>query len=108
MLTVHHFLIGFTVLVLWVLSLWVHPFEKCPRCRGRRFVMRGSKRPANRGQRARRKPIKCRVCKGIGRRQRPGSRTLHRTIRKIRRELDRQRRARQTAVSEGDDRANVH
>jgi hypothetical protein len=101
MLTLHHFLIGFAVLSVWLLSLWVHPFGKCPRCRGRRFVMRGSKRPASRGRRARRKPVQCKTCKGIGRRQRPGSRTLHRTIRKIRRELDRQRTARQHAATQG-------
>jgi hypothetical protein len=90
--TVHHFLTGFTVLALWVASLWVHPFGKCPRCRGRRVVMRGSKR--------RRRPKRCWLCKGIGRRQRPGSRTVHRTIRKIRRELARQRKARQHAATQ--------
>ena len=85
------------VLAAWLLSLWVHPFGKCPRCRGRRMVIKG-KRRAN----AKRppKPVTCRVCKGISRRQRPGSRTLHRTVRRIRRELERQRKQRQTAASE--------
>lgn len=92
MLTVHHFLIGFAVLVAWVLSLWLHPFGKCPRCRGRRIVMRGTKR--------RPRPVRCWLCRGVGRRQRPGSRTVHRTIRKIRRELDRQRRERQHAATQ--------
>ena len=94
MLTANHVLIGLAVLALWLLSLWVHPFGKCIRCRGRRVVMRGSKK--------RPRPVRCRVCKGIGRRQRIGSRTLHRTVRRIRRELDRQRQARQ-AVTTGED-----
>ncbi len=88
---VNHILLGFAVLAAWLLSLWVHPFGKCPHCRGRRIVMRGSKR--------RRRPVRCWLCKGIGRRQRPGSRTVHRTVRKIRRELARQRTARQHAIS---------
>jgi hypothetical protein len=94
MLTVHHFLAGFAVLTVWVLSLYVHPFGKCPRCRGRRVVMRSSS-----GKR-RRRPKRCWLCKGAGRRQRPGSKTVHRTIRRIRRELHRQRTARQHTASE--------
>jgi hypothetical protein len=92
MLTVHHFLIGFAAFALWVLSLYLHPFGKCPRCRGKRVVMRGSKR--------RLRPVRCRVCNGIGRRQRPGSRTVHRTVRRVRRELARQRTARQHAATQ--------
>lgn len=90
MLTVNHFLILFAALALWVLSLYVHPFGKCLRCRGRRMLIHGSKR--------KRRPKRCWLCKGIGRRQRPGSRTVHRTARKIRREIARQRLAKQHAA----------
>jgi len=92
MLTAGHVFIAFAVVAVWLLSLWVRPFGKCIRCRGRRVVMRGSKK--------RPRPVRCRVCKGIGRRQRIGSRTLHRTVRRIRRELDRQRKQRQAALKE--------
>ena len=92
MLTVNHFLIGFAVVGLWVLSLWVHPFGRCPRCRGKRMVIRGTKRKP--------RPKRCWLCNGVGRRQRPGSRTVHRTVRKIRRELARQRKQRQRALEE--------
>ena len=60
--------------------------------------MRGTARKAKRGIKRKPKPprpVQCKACKGVGRRQRPGSRTVHRTIRKIRRELDRQRAARE-------------
>jgi hypothetical protein len=90
MLTANHVLISLAILAVWLLSLWVHPFGKCHRCRGRRMVIKGKKRP---------RPVQCRVCKGIGRRQRIGSRTLHRTVRRIRRELDRQRKARQSVAA---------
>jgi hypothetical protein len=92
MLTASHVLIAFAVFAGWLGSLWVHPFGKCPRCRGRRVVIKGTqKRP---------RPVQCRVCNGVGRRQRPGSRTLHRTVRRIRRELERQRKQRQAASEE--------
>jgi hypothetical protein len=92
MLTANHVLISLAILAVWLLSLWVHPFGKCPRCHGKRMVIkRSSKRP---------RPVQCRVCKGIGRRQQTGSRTLHRTVRRIRRELDRQRQQRQAALEE--------
>ena len=60
------FLIITGLAVLWVLSLYVKPFGRCWACwgKGRRV----------RGRRAR----KCRLCKGKGRRQRTGSRTVHR------------------------------
>jgi Zn-finger protein len=90
MLTASHVLIAFAAAALWLLSLYAHPFGRCWRCHGKRVVIKRN------GRRAR----KCRVCNGIGRRQRTGSRALHRTIRKIRRELDRQRRARQQALEE--------
>jgi hypothetical protein len=67
----HLLLFALTVTGLWLLSLLVHPFGKCPLCRGKR--VRVSKR--------RRKARKCWVCKGKGRRQRPGSRTVHRVRR---------------------------
>jgi hypothetical protein len=94
MLTADHVLIGLAVLAAWLLSLWVHPFGKCIRCRGRRVIIRGSKK--------RPRAVRCRMCKGIGRRQRIGSRTLHRTVRRIRRELARQRKAHQ-AITTGED-----
>lgn len=55
----------------WVVSLLVHPFGRCPWCRGRRVRVHG--------RRARR----CRLCKGLGRRQRTGSRTVHRIRRQV-------------------------
>ncbi len=58
-----HVLIGLAVPALWLLSLWVHPFGRCWRCRGRRIVMR----------RGRKRPRPVRVCKGVGRPQRTGS-----------------------------------
>jgi hypothetical protein len=55
----------------WVLSLLVHPFGRCWLCRGGRV--------RTRGRRARR----CWACKGAGRRQRLGSRTIHRIRRQV-------------------------
>lgn len=92
MLTAGHFLIAFAILAAWIGSLWVHPFGKCPRSRGRRMVIKNGKRKPW--------PVQCRVCNGVGRRQRPGSRTVHRTVQHIRRELERQRKQRQAAASE--------
>ncbi len=100
MLTAGHVLIAFAIVVLWLLSLWVHPFGKCPRCRGRRSVIKGSKK--------RPRPVRCRVCKGIGRRQRTGSRALHRVVRHVERELARQRKIRQAEARQEADRADVH
>ncbi len=97
MLTANHVLIGFALVAAWLLSLWVRPFGKCPRCRGRRVLImarRGKPHPKRPPR-----PVTCKACKGIGRRQRPGSRTLHRTVRRIRRELDRQRKTRQAAAA---------
>lgn len=86
------FLIGFALLALWLFSLYVHPFGRCPRCRGERMVVRpssGKRKP---------RPVSCRTCKGVGRRQRPGSKTVHRLARRVSRELARQRQARRTEV----------
>jgi hypothetical protein len=91
MLTANHVLIAFVVLAAWVVSLYLHPFGRCPRCRGRRMVIRGRRKP---------RPVRCWLCKGVGRRQRPGSRTVHRTVRKIRRELVRQRQERRRVIEE--------
>ena len=85
-------LIAFAIFALWVLSLWAHPFGRCPKCKGKRMVFKGSKR--------RSRPRPCRKCKGVGRRQRPGSRLLHRTARRVRRELARQRKTRQQIARE--------
>jgi hypothetical protein len=65
------FLIVFAVLAVWAVSLLVHPFGACWRCGGKGNVVR----------KGRRKAPKCRVCKGKGRRQRTGSRVVHRVRR---------------------------
>jgi hypothetical protein len=64
----HVALVALVVFVLWVLSLRVKPFGRCIACRGK--GVRVSKR--------RRKARKCWLCKGKRRRQRLGSRTVHR------------------------------
>ena len=65
------FLILFCVVVFWVLSLLARPFGRCWACRGRGVRVTGT--------RAR----KCWLCKGRGRRQRLGSRTVHRVRRQV-------------------------
>jgi hypothetical protein len=62
------FLIIFALAALWVGSLVVHPFGRCWLCRGKGNIRR---------KRSRRAP-KCPLCKGLKRRQRLGSRTVHR------------------------------
>ena len=71
------------VLALWVTRLYFRPFGPCPRCRGKGAVIRGPKA----------KP--CPRCKGARRQQRPGSRTVHRTVRMVRAELARSRKAKE-------------
>ena len=66
-------LIAFGIAVLWVGSLLVHPFGKCLLCRGKGNLRR---------KRSRRAP-KCPLCKGLKRRQRLGSRTVHRIRRQV-------------------------
>jgi hypothetical protein len=65
------FLIVLAAAALWVLSLLVKPFGRCWLCRGGRVRVKG------------RKARKCRACKGLGRRQRLGSRTVHRIRRQV-------------------------
>jgi len=50
----------------WILTLLVHPFGRCFLCWGKGMRIKG------------RKARKCWLCKGKGRRQRTGSRTVHR------------------------------
>jgi hypothetical protein len=57
--------------VLWVLSLYVIPFGWCLLCGGRGVRIDG------------RRARKCWLCKGLGRRQRLGSRTVHRIRRQV-------------------------
>ena len=64
-------LIVFAIAVAWVLTLLVHPFGRCWLCRGGRVRVKG------------RKARRCRACKGLGRRQRLGSRTVHRIRRQV-------------------------
>ena len=85
-------LIGIAIVALWLLSLWVHPFGRCPRCKGKRMVLKGSERKP--------RSVQCRKCKGVGR-LRPGSGLLHRTVRRVRRERDRQRKIRQQIARGG-------
>jgi DnaJ-class molecular chaperone len=60
-------------LAVWAGSLYLRPFRACPKCTGAGTVRRGQRR------------VKvCPRCKGLRRVQRFGSRTLHRTARKVR------------------------
>jgi hypothetical protein len=67
------FLIVFTVAVLWVGSLVVHPFGRCWRYWGK----------GNLRRKGRRRAPKCWACHGLRRRQRLGSRTVHRIRRQV-------------------------
>ena len=67
------FLILFAVAVLWAGSLLVHPFGRCWLCRGKGNIRREGRRRAP----------KCPLCKGLRRRQRTGSRTVHRIRRQL-------------------------
>lgn len=67
-------------LALWGGFLYVSPFGRCPRCKGRGAVIRGSKASP------------CPRCKGARRQQRFGSRTVHRTVRIVRAERARTRK----------------
>jgi hypothetical protein len=65
------FLIVAGIIVLWLASLYFKPFGRCLRCRGGRVRARNGR------------VRKCRLCKGHGRRQRAGSRTVHRIRRQV-------------------------
>ena len=81
-----HILIAFAIAAAWLGSLYVRPFGRCWRCGGTGNLHRkGSKRA----------PV-CPLCKGMKRRQRTGSRTVHRAVRMVRAELARTRRERST------------
>jgi hypothetical protein len=67
------FLVLFAVAAAWVLSLYVEPFGRYWRCWGKGNIVRKRKRKAP----------KCWACKGLKRRQRLGSRTVHRIRRQV-------------------------
>lgn len=67
------FLIVSGIVTLWVLSLVVRPFGRCPLCFGKGNLRRKRKRRAP----------KCPLCRGLKRRQRLGSRTVHRIRRQV-------------------------
>ena len=67
------FLILAGLAAAWVLSLLVHPFGRCWLCRGKGNIRR----------KGRRRAPKCPLCKGARRRQRLGSRTVHRIRRQV-------------------------
>jgi hypothetical protein len=85
------FLLIVTALIMWGGLLYFAPFGPCPRCHGTGRVWRGTRQKP--------RPIPCPSCKGIRRRQRPGSRTVHRIARRIRRELARQRKERDRIIT---------
>jgi len=64
------FLIVFIIFTVWIASLIVHPFGKCWACQGKGVHVKQGRGTA----RAR----KCWLCKGHKRRQRFGSRRVHR------------------------------
>ena len=57
---------------IWAGRLYLFPFGRCPKCKGRGNIRRGRRRPV------------CPRCKGKRRIQRTGSRTVHRAARRIR------------------------
>jgi DnaJ-class molecular chaperone len=65
-------LAGVLTLAVWVGFLYLAPFGRCPKCKGRGNIARGRRRPV------------CPRCKGRKRIQRRGSRTVHRIAFKIR------------------------
>jgi hypothetical protein len=67
------FLIIFAIAVVWLLSLIVHPFGRCLLCRGK----------GNLRRKGRRRAPKCPLCHGMKRRQRTGSRLVHRIRRQV-------------------------
>jgi hypothetical protein len=75
------------VITACAVSLYVHPFGRCGKCKGA---------GRNRGSNARRFGT-CKRCGGTGRRQRPGSRLVHRAAWRIRGERARSRARRAEA-----------
>jgi DnaJ-class molecular chaperone len=69
----HLVLAVLAALAIWVGSLYLRPFGRCPKCKGTGHIKRGP----------RRRPV-CPRCKGRRRVQRRGSRTVHRLARRIR------------------------
>lgn len=61
-------LVVLVLIAVWVLSLYAAPFGACPRCHGKRRITTGRRRP---------RPVPCSRCNGVGRCQRPRSRTVH-------------------------------
>jgi DnaJ-class molecular chaperone len=60
-------------LAVWLGSLYLHPFGRCPKCKGTGHIRRSARR------------VKvCPRCKGRRRVQRRGSRTVHQLARRIR------------------------
>jgi hypothetical protein len=96
----HLTLLVVVVVVAWLVSLWWRPFGRCPVCLASR-VAAGLLRTAAGSKKRRRGPRGwgCGFCKGTGWHQRVGSRTLHRSLRRVRFELARIReeRAREAA-----------
>jgi DnaJ-class molecular chaperone len=70
--TVHLILAAIAGAALWVGSLYLRPFGRCRKCKGRGNIQRGRRRPV------------CPRCKGKRRVQRRGSRTVHRAVSRIR------------------------
>lgn len=65
----------------WLVSLYIHPFTQCGRCSGTGL---------NKGSTGKRWGT-CKACGGSRRKQRLGSRTLHRWIRSMKSEWQRTR-----------------
>jgi DnaJ-class molecular chaperone len=70
--SVHLVLAVLAVIALRVGFLYLAPFGRCPKCKGRGNIRRRRRRPV------------CPRCKGKRRIQRPGSRTVHRLAFRIR------------------------
>ena len=62
-------LLSLIAAVVWVASLYLWPFAPCGKCHGS---------GRNRGSNPRKRYGQCRRCKGAGRRNRIGAKTVHR------------------------------
>jgi hypothetical protein len=65
-------ILAIIALAVWAGWLYLAPFGRCPKCKGRGNIQRGRRHPV------------CPRCKGRKRIQRRGSRTIHRLAFKIR------------------------